>query len=109
MKTVKESDIQKTVCEYLERKGYFFWRQNTTPVYDPKRKVFRAMPKYALKGVADIVCFDKTKTGIAIFLEIKKPKTYQSKEQKEFEVKCKDFGAEYYVIRRLEDLIEIGL
>jgi succinylglutamate desuccinylase len=106
---MKESDIQKAVCEYLERKGYFFWRQNNTPVYDPTRKVYRAMPKYALKGVPDVICFDKTKTGIAIFLEIKKPKTYQSKEQKEFETKSQDFGCEYYVIRSLDDLVKIGL
>lgn len=106
---MKETDIQKQVCDYLELKGHFFWRQNTTPIYDPTRKVFRKMPKYSMKGVADIICFDKTGTGIAIFLEIKKPKTYQSSDQKEFQKKCESVGAEYYIIRKLEDVIEIGL
>ena len=107
---MKETDIQATICEYLQLKmnqnKLLFWRANTTSVYDPTRKVFRSMPKYALKGVADIIVI---KDGFAIFLEIKKKGTYQSKEQKEFERLAKLNGSEYYVIRDLDEVIEIGL
>ena len=51
----KETDIQRAICDYLALKRYFFWPSNTTPIYDRTLGVFRAMPKYALKGVADIL------------------------------------------------------
>lgn len=104
---MKEVDIQRQVCDYLALRKHFFWRNNNTPIFDKGKMVFRAMPKYTMKGIPDIIIIDDT--GHFIGLEIKKPKTYQSKEQKEFEARCKENGAEYYVIRKFEDLKEIGL
>lgn len=101
-----ENAIQNTICEYLALKKHFFWRQNTTPVYDPKRKVFRSMPKYSMKGVADIIVI--TDGGFAVFLEVK-DKAKQSPEQKEFERRCKEKGCEYYVVKSLEQVKDIGL
>lgn len=51
----KESDIQRAICDCLALKKHFFWRQNTTPIFDPTKKTFRKMPKYSLKGVPDII------------------------------------------------------
>ena len=51
---MKETDIQKAICDYLALKGYFFWRSNNTPIFDAKRGRMRAMPKYAMKGLPDI-------------------------------------------------------
>lgn len=105
-----ERDIQNTICEYLSikmRQGkLMFWRQNTQATYDPIGKKFRSMPKYALKGVADIIV---VKEGWAIFLEVKTPKTKQSEDQKEFEKLVKENKGEYYVVRSLDQVIEIGL
>ncbi len=64
------------------------------------------MPKYALKGVPDIIVI---KDGWFVGLEIKNKGKYQSKEQKEFEKNCKGAGGEYYVIRSVDQLKEIGL
>lgn len=94
------------MCEYLTLRKHFFYRQNNTPIFDIKRQAFRAQPKYTPKGIADILVI---KDGFAIFLEVKRPKTYQSKEQKVFEQMCKDAGAEYYTVRSIDDLKEVGL
>jgi hypothetical protein len=103
---MRESNIQNSICEYLSYKKHFFWRNNTTGVFDPVRKTFRSKPKYALNGVPDIIVI---RDGFFIGLEVKKAKTYQSKDQKEFERKCKDAGGEYYVVRSIKDVQDIGL
>jgi hypothetical protein len=99
-----EKEIQNSICEYLELKRLFFWRQNTTPVYDTTRKAFRSMPKYSLKGVADIIVI---KNGATIFLEVKRPKGKQSEDQIEFERLSKKNGAQYYVVTSLDDVMKI--
>lgn len=92
--------------DYLALRKHFFWRSNSIGVYDPRTKSFRSMPKYSMKGTPDIILI---KDGFFVGLEVKKKGTYQSKEQKEFEKKCKENGAEYYVVREIKDLQEIGL
>jgi len=100
-----EREIQLAVCQYLDIKKHFFWRNNNTPVYDPTRKVFRAMPKYAMKGVADIIVIWK---GIAYFLEIKRPKEKQSEDQVEFQRRVNKAGAYYFVINDVSELQKLG-
>lgn len=102
----KESDIQRTICDYLALKKHFFWRQNTTPVFDPTKKSFRRMPKYSMKGVPDIIVLWKS---FPVFLEVKAKGKVQSPEQKEFQAKCEKQGIEYYVVRKLSEVQEIGL
>lgn len=104
IKKIKETDIQRAVCDYLALKKYFFWRQNNNPIYSQGRMF--AMPKYSMHGVPDIILI---KDGFFIGLEIKIPKGKQSQHQKEFQKKCKENGAEYYVITSVDQLKEIGL
>ncbi len=105
---MKESDIQLLVCDYLAAKKYFFFRNNNTPVYDPVGKRFRAMPKFARKGVPDIILIGNGKNGIQagqfIGLEIKTPKTYLSPDQKIFKEESEKAGAKYYTIKSFEDI-----
>lgn len=114
-KQTPETPILRTICEYLELKGYFFFRINNIPVYDPRRKCFRAMPKYSIKGVSDILVLHK---GQSLFIEVKVPKgidedgieqkkTYQSKDQKEFQKKVEENGCMYIVVRSLNDISDI--
>jgi hypothetical protein len=55
----KESDIQRAICDYLACRKVFFWRQNTAPTFDRATQSYRAMPKampkYAMRGVPDII------------------------------------------------------
>ncbi len=108
MAEIKESEIQSQIIDYLmilENKGeLFFQRVNNTAIYDPKGKRFRSLAKGTKKGFPDILVLCKGRT---IGMEVKKPKTYQSKEQKEVEKSFKEFGHEYYVVRSLEDVIKI--
>lgn len=104
---MSEGNAQSAICDYLAYRKHFFWRQNTVGVYDAKNKTFRKMPKYAMKGVPDIIVIDNT--GHAIFLEVKSAKGVLSKEQKIFRDKCKEKGAEYYLIRSVDELKPIGL
>lgn len=104
----KESEIQTAVCEYLALRNYFFWRNNNTGIYRPSANGgFWTTNKYSMKGIPDIIVIDDT--GHAIFLEIKRPSGRQSPDQKEFQRRCEEKSAEYHVIKKIEDLIEIGL
>lgn len=96
-----EGAVQLAICEYLDLKRYFFWRQNNTGVYDPKTKRFRRLPKYAIKGVSDIIVVHK---GRVIFLEVK-DKSSQSEYQKNFEKNIIKNDLEYYLVRSIDDVI----
>jgi hypothetical protein len=104
---MKETDAQRAICDYLALKRHFFWRNNNTPIFDAGKMVFRAMPKYTMKGIPDIIVIDKT--GHFIGLEVKGPKAKLSEDQEAFRERCKANGAEYYLVRSIDDVKEIGL
>jgi hypothetical protein len=105
-----EKNIQNAVCEYLQLKKHFFWRQNNTPIAQKDkfgRYFFRKMSKYAMKGIPDIMVI--TDGGYAVFLEIKRPSERLSLDQEIFKKKCEDKGCEYYRITSVDQLQVIGL
>lgn len=105
----KESDIQNTICEYLEMRRRCFWRQNNIPAFDRKEGggfSMRRLPKYTPKGLPDI---NVIAGGQYIGLEVKTSIGKQSKEQKEFELLVKSHGGRYHVVRSVEDVQAIGL
>jgi len=101
-----ETQVLNSICEYLEYKKHFFWRSNTLPVYSVKNQSFIRMPKYSKTGLPDITII---KYGFYIGLEVKDGKGKQSPNQKQFEVDLKEAGGEYYVVRSIDDCINIGL
>src|SRR3990172_5737136 len=98
-KRILEKDIQREICEWLEKNNYFFWRQNTMPVFAMSgsgTKRFRAMPKYALKGLPDIMVIYE---GIFIGLEVKRPSHINKREEQEITgAKIKANGGQYFVV-----------
>jgi hypothetical protein len=52
-KRTPESEVVKSILHYLKIIGVMAWRNNTTGVYDPTRKLFRSFS--GLKGVSDIL------------------------------------------------------
>jgi hypothetical protein len=107
----KESDILNAVGEYLTAKRYFFFRANNVPIFQSDGRgggFFRAMSKFARKGVPDFIMIGN-ECGSFIGLEIKKKSGRPSPEQLEFKKQCEERGAEYYFIRSIDDLIEVGL
>lgn len=105
---MKESEIQSGIINYLEileKMGKLtFQRINNTPIYDPRSQRFRSMAKGTKKGFPDILVLI---SGKAIGFEVKTVTGRQSKEQKEIENKFKQHGHEYFVVRSLEEVIEI--
>lgn len=102
---ILEKEIQLSICDYLSYKKVFFWRQNTQPVFDKGH--FRAMPKYSLTGVPDIIVIGRD--GKFIGLEVKRPGGKQSDTQLEFQKNCIINNAGYYVVTSIDDVQKIGL
>lgn len=102
-KKILEKDIQREICDWLHSKGAFFWRQNNMPVFqrDTRGSRFRAMPKYALKGLPDIMCISN---GRFIGLEVKIP-GYWKRTDSQIEImdKFRDYGAYYAVVTSLKE------
>ena len=101
-----ETEIQRTICEYLKLKGYFFTRTNNTPVFDHKRGAYRALGKYVMRGFPDILVLYQ---GQCIAIEVKSETGRLSKEQKEFRARFIAAGGAYIVARNVSDLIDKGL
>lgn len=102
-----EKEIQLAICQYLDLKGYLFWRQNTVGVFDAKAGFHRPMPKYAMKGVPDIIVV--LLGGKFLGIEVKRPGGKQSEEQKTFEERCKMLKAGYLLATSVDDVINAGL
>ena len=99
----KELDIQKAILDYLALKGRFFWRNNSG-AFKTERGGF---VRFGAEGSPDI--FVLTEGGFLVQLEVKNAKGRQSPAQKEWEIRSKALGAEYYVVHSLDDVIAIGL
>lgn len=117
---IKEGVIQKQIIQYLSgRKDLFFHRCNNVGIYDHKTKGHRNPPPGFKKGFPDIVIL---KNGEFIGVELKGDEVYkrdgkvnkkgdykkvQSEHQIEVEKQIKAAEGRYYVVRGLDELIEI--
>jgi len=102
---ISESEILNAVCEYLTLKHYTFWRSNNVPIYDPRKKIFRRMPKYSMKGVSDIILL---LDGTAWLIEVKTEKGVLSEHQKIFKALVEKRKCIYLVVKSVDDLIVAG-
>ena len=104
----RESEIVTSICDYLELRKVFFWRQNVSPTVNKSADgwSFRRMPKHALKGVPDIIIL---KAGQFIGLEVKREKGKLSLDQVAFRLRAEAAGAQYFVVRSIDDVQKIGL
>ena len=104
---MKENDIVKLICEYLfYKKDILFWRQNTSPIFNARAGAYRAMPKFSLRGIPDIIVI---KDGFFIGLEVKMPKNKQQQSQIDFQEGCEKAGGIYRVVHNLDEVIAMGL
>lgn len=105
-----ESNIVSSICEYLAIRRYFFWRQNTAPAVQKSASgwAFRKMPKHSKKGVPDIILI-KQPGGQFVGLEVKTQTGKLSPEQAEFGRKAIGAGAEYHLVRSIDDVQALGL
>ena len=89
---ITENDIKRQVKDYLSLKGYFHFH------------ILQGLGAY--RGIPDIIAI---KNNRVLFLEIKRPGGKQSEHQKNFQAEIEGQGGEYYILKSLEDLVEIIL
>jgi hypothetical protein len=65
-----------------------------------------ALVRFGTPGSPDIIVVH---VGRPYFLEVKRPGTYQSADQKEFQESSEKAGAYYAVVRSIEDVQQLGL
>ena len=95
-----ESDIQKSIIDYLTIKKVFFWRQNSGAVVTESKRFIRM----GITGAPDIFI---VKNGQIIGLEIKTLKGRQNENQKNFQEMFEKAGGIYYLVRSLDDVIKV--
>lgn len=100
---MSEKVIENLILKYLAYCRIFAWKNNSTGVYDPTKKTFRANKNpYAIKGVADIL--GVLPDGKLLAIEVKMPKGRVSKEQKQFIERVNDNGGIAFVARGLREI-----
>jgi hypothetical protein len=97
---MKESDLQKTIIDYLRLKKIFVFKLNNWGFRKPNGGFIPAQTK----GLPDLICHIK---GQVIYLEIKQEKGILSEHQKVFQKQCTDDMVNYFVIRNLDDIINL--
>jgi len=98
---MKESEIQKSILEYLgyQKKIYFF-RAGSGAIRTEQGGYF----KTGKKGCPDIIV---CKSGKFIGLEVKTEKGRQSENQKQAEQEIIKAGGEYYIVKSIDDVQKI--
>lgn len=103
-KNLNEQDIQNLILNWLNLKGIFAFRVNTTGVFDPEKKIYRKMGKFSLKGVSDIIGI--LPDGRFLAIEVKSAKGKPTKEQTAFINKINSKNGLAFVAYSLEDVFE---
>jgi hypothetical protein len=108
METKKlEKDIQREICDWLDSEGYFFWRNNTVPVFqqDKYGARFRKLPKYTPRGLPDIIILY---FGEFIGLEVKVPNYWKfTDDQQAMMDKIRQNGGAYHLVTSLSEAQEL--
>lgn len=94
----KESTIQKGIINWLLYHKCFIWRNNTGS-YETAAGHYVS---YGLKGSPDII--GMLPNGRFLGVEVKTDTGKQTKEQKQFEERCKACGGIYIIARSIDDL-----
>lgn len=115
--TPSESDILRQIRDYLDiemaREKLYYDRLNSGKILALYGKIKR-MIHLCRDGTADIIVLKgyylnpiNFRICRVIYLEVKGPKGKQREEQKEFQGLVEAQGAEYYVVRDLDSVMEI--
>lgn len=91
------------IVDFLNLKGHFVWRNNTTGIYDPIKKVFRKN-KNAKNGVSDVLGVLKSGTFIAV--EVKTGNDILSEDQIEFLAEVIARNGVAMVVKTFDDFIK---
>jgi hypothetical protein len=113
--SLREADIKRAVEDYLQygqnQGKWVFLRLNSGEFIEVRGKTRRRI-KGCPKGTADFLVITKGEICLlpkccCIFIEVKSSTGRQSPEQKNFEYLVEVQGAEYYIVRSVEELQKI--
>lgn len=101
---ILERQVEKAIGDWLCKKGFCFFKQNTRGFFDTKLNRFRKdLSPYALTGLPDYCVIYE---GHYIGLEVKSPTGKLQDNQKEFEFYITHKGkALYFMVRSLEEAV----
>jgi hypothetical protein len=100
-----ESHIEETILQYLNYSGWLAWKNISSGNWDAKRKCYRKhKSKFAIPGVSDIIAI---KNGRVLFLEVKTKAGRLLDSQIIFKRILQEKGGEYFIVRSVEDTMEI--
>lgn len=106
-----EEAIQRAIVQYLEIKKHYFYSIPNEAIGAGKNKQQAVARGHKLKlmgrraGVADLHVY--WRFGGDSYLEVKRCNGIQSKSQKAFEAEMESRGVKYFIVRSVEDVIEI--
>ena len=98
---VKESDIQKSCIDYLKYKNIFCFKIANTGTF--KKATGSYIPSQT-KGIPDLVMHLH---GEVRYVEFKTPTGRMSEHQIAFKEECDKARIYYYIIRSLDELVEV--
>lgn len=99
-----EKPIEKAILQFLRSTGIFCWKQNSTGVYDPTKKVFRKNRNpFVINGVSDILGLIG---GRFLAIEVKSATGKLTEDQRAFIRKVLDEGGIAFVSRSVEQTAE---
>ena len=101
---VKESNILKSVLEWLQWQGVFCWRNNSGNSFIQDKYGNTRMIKFGVAGSPDILCC--LKGGLFCGIEIKCLKKQLTPDQLDFSLKVNKNGGLYILARSIEDVEE---
>lgn len=90
------------VIDYLDYRKHFWWRNNSGAF----KTAHGTFVRFGTPGSPDIIVVH---VGRPYFLEVKRPGSNQSPDQKAFQQSAKRAGALYAVVRSIEDVQLLGL
>lgn len=106
---MKESQIQRSILEYLAAKGILAFRMNTGATSAEHNGKTRFM-RFGVAGMADILSFTEkpgwmgTSEITPLWIEVKTATGKQSELQKSFQKQVQWHGHKYVVARSIEDI-----
>lgn len=86
--TPTEKEVENQIIDFLRLKGVFCWKNQSTGVFDPKKKVYRKINHRQLKGTSDILGI--LPDGRFLAIEVKKPLVNPRSDEKLFKLAADD-------------------
>lgn len=102
-KVIPEKAIENQILHYLYKKNIFAWKNQSTGVFDPIKRIYRKSNNpFHIKGVSDILGI--LPDGRFLAIEVKSATGRASEEQKHFLWQINAKGGKAFLARSIEDV-----